>query len=290
LSALPAIASEVTMPGCAPGSGEKIAEYTARVYLNRKFSPQWPPTREQVREAILQQSRYLVNPTSMPSLVPSSVAPEIEILSEKDGTYPLELAVDRIQHPHVQLTHPYLKKALERGFAFKDDPARVIEYRARIKLAHCISASALKQSADLPASLWLPPDPHLAFWLVPSTQRRPLRYGQTFWVTSPCATHEVVEIIDPQQHWYVWNPLAHGKDQEGVPYDCRKILGSERLLSIAVKFQSPASDPNNGAQAGGDADADWISALASRPGPLTISAVFGIWRIQGAPLDTRKIA
>ncbi len=279
-----AAGSWTSFAGCKDGSSEVVLEYTASVFLNKKFLGHWPPTAGSVREAIVHQAKFLVNPGAFPSLVPSSEEPEIEILSESNAPYPLNITVDRIKHPWAQYPIPYLTNAVNYGFGFKTDPAREIRYRARMKAAHCKSANAPTEA--LPSRLGLPYDPYLSYWLVPSNQRRPLRYGQTFWVASPCATTEVVEVINPAEHWYVWDPKAKGTDEEGQAYDCSRILkAGTHFQEVDVK----ATTLPPLASAGAEKPA-WASELAKQKGPIRLTGIFGIWKTQGAPLDTGKAA
>lgn len=87
-------------------------------------------------------------------------------------------------------------------------------------------------------SIKLPLDPPLAFWAVPKTERRPVRYGFAQPVlTNPCADSEMAQLKSPSMYWYVWHPSAAGKDADGHPYDCRTMLVAGRdYTEVPVTF------------------------------------------------------
>jgi len=150
----------------------------------------------------------------------------IEVLSVKPVKYGYSLEIDGNEY------------GLENGVR-EDDPAFMIEYRAEKAVTVC------KGVRDGANSLWvhLPIDPYLAYWFVAPQQRRPIVFRNHHLTTNPCVDRSFVEIDDPSEYWYAWNPTETGIDANGESYDCARILKPDSDY-LAINARLNLARPN----------------------------------------------
>ncbi len=151
----------------------------------------------------------------------SAEPPEIQILSQKQVPYGRELALPYdTKEERLKLDDPYTIKATARGLVHAGDPALLVEYQIRFKLALCGRGQDPPSTVRVP----LPPDPWLAYWYVPKRNHRPLRYHNERATTNPCADDDFADLPHPFYYWYDWLPTRHGPDDDGHSFDCRKWM------------------------------------------------------------------
>src|SRR4051812_33139898 len=128
------------LSNCARQSGEYVGSYRARILLHKDFLAQ-----EKLETSIEHQLRYLWghyrNDSAAHGALQVSLSaepPEIRILSQKEVPYGRELALPYpTKEARLQIDDAYTSRAVARGRVRKDDPALLIEYEIRFKLAVC---------------------------------------------------------------------------------------------------------------------------------------------------------
>jgi hypothetical protein len=216
------------LAGCPRQAGEYLGTLQDRIVLDRLFLDDNLPVDDQLREAIGQQLKYLWGyyrnePAAHASaqLVLSAEAPRIEIVKKSQGTYGRDLDIAwKGTGPHLKIDQPYQSKAVARGFTRAADPALIIDYRVRFKVAICGRPRA--DESTLPTLM--PRDPWLMHWHVPQSAHRRLCYFNDCSVTSPCNDDDYADLPHPFYHWYDWYPDRHGPDADGRGFDCRRVL------------------------------------------------------------------
>jgi hypothetical protein len=210
---------------CARVAGEYLGTLRGKVLLHEDFLG---GDEALVRTSIAHQLRYLwghyrndAEAHAQLQLTLSAEEPQIEITSSRKLPYGRALALPYpTKEARLQLDDAYNLRAVARGQVAASDPARLVEYTARVRLAIC------GRDIDPPTKVRvpLPQDPWLAFWYVPAALHRPLRYHQDRAVTNPCADNDFADLPHPFYYWYDWLPTRHGPDDDGASFDCRSWL------------------------------------------------------------------
>jgi hypothetical protein len=210
---------------CPRVAGEYTGTLRGRVLLHEGFLE---GDEALVQKSIAQQLRYLwghyrndAEAHAALQVTLSAEPAQITITSTKKLPYGRELGLPYpTKEARLQLEDPYTLRAVARGRVQHDDAARLVEYEARMRLAICGRGQDPPDKLRVP----LPQDPWLAYWYVPATEHRPLRYHQDRAVTNPCADDDFADLPHPFYYWYDWLPTRHGPDDDGRAFDCRPLL------------------------------------------------------------------
>lgn len=264
---------------CPRQADEYVGEVEGKVLLHRELVGRGELEEPEIRASVEQQLRYLWgyqhNEPGLRrawQLVFSSEPMQIELLGRSEVPYGRSLAVGwthGAQDPQLRIEDPYTRRAVERGRIEARDPALLVSYRARVKVALCGRARVPDKVLSAP----VPRDPWLAYWYVPRARHRPLAYFGDRAVTNPCADDDFASLPHPFYYWYDWFPERHGPDAEGRPFDCRPLLRKGRDFDwIGLRLE-----PREARSVRGD-----LSTLRTRllhdanRGPLRATFVFGV--------------
>lgn len=215
---------------CPHAAGEFQATLRGQLVLARAFvATATKDEDEEIRASIKQQIRYLWGHFRTDAaahrrlqVVLAGEEPELLSIRKSAGTYGRDLTLDwQETGQHLAITDPYTRRAVARGFIRRRDPALLLDYEVRFRVALCG-----REQPQLPSSLTvpLPRDPWLLFWHVPRAARRPMSYFGIVSVTNPCSDDDFAELPHPYYYWYDWMPGRHGPDARGASFDCRQLL------------------------------------------------------------------
>jgi hypothetical protein len=208
---------------CPRQSGEFQGSYRGRILLHKQFLD-----KDSVETSIEQQLKYLwgfyrndAAAHGAMQVTLSAEPREITILSTKEVPYGRDLPLPYpTTEERLKIEDPYTLRAVARGRVEKDDPALLVEYQIRFKLAACGHNQDPPPLVHVP----LPLDPWLAYWYVDQKNHRPLRYYDERAVTNPCSDNDFADLPHPFYYWYDWLPTRHGPDDAGRSFDCRAWL------------------------------------------------------------------
>jgi hypothetical protein len=161
------------------------------------------PSEEVLLAAVQQQLRYAFaanqhDPAAAHLLTPAGPPHRIERTSTREVSYGRELALDWPADPDVKPNTEYVKRALARQSLRADEPALLVGYRARLRIAWC----AYGGREPGPLLLPVPRDPYLLHWYVKKAQRTEQVYGKKRAHTFPCADSEIADYEHPE---FLWN-------------------------------------------------------------------------------------
>jgi hypothetical protein len=222
-SPAPARREELLFANCPRQAGEYEGSFRGHVVLQREFLGADDP-----RASIVQQLRYLwghyrndADAHRAMQVVLSAEAPQVRIVSRREVPYGLDLPLPYpTKDPRLAIDDPYTRRAVARGQVKASDPAWLIEYEIRFRVALCGRGQDPPAVAHVP----LPRDPWLAYWHVAAEKHRPLRYFNSRAVTNPCSDDDFADLPHPFYYWYDWLPTRNGPDDAGKFFDCRKLL------------------------------------------------------------------
>ena len=257
---------------CSQPSGEFAGTLDGELLLHRAFLDDQKSEDENIRHAVVHQLRYLwgfyrndAAAHRALQVVLSAEEPEITITARKQVPYGRELVIDWTHHDEpLRLDEAYQIRAAARGRVERDDPALRVSYTVRFKLAICGRGEAPGPSITVP----LPPDPWLAYWHVPSTNHRKLRYFADTAITNPCADDDFADLPHPYYYWYDWLPDRHGPDADGKPFDCRAWLHTGVDFTPYRIALQPIAQPS--------LDFSQLRRELDRAGPLTATVLIGV--------------
>ncbi|MES2965073.1 MAG: hypothetical protein V4760_14400 [Bdellovibrionota bacterium] len=164
--------------------------------------------------------------------------PEIEVLGIERVTYGRTLEVDPVSGDKASLYPTSWAKKTVRISA--KEPALKIRYRAGSHLTLCRRTKTTPPTI----AIRLPRDPYLAYWYVPASARREIRYHKTTTSINPCADPQMAEMKRPFMYWYTYDPHAKGRDSKNQPYDCRELSARDPdTLTIEGRLEAKAAAP-----------------------------------------------
>jgi hypothetical protein len=261
------------LANCPRATGEYVGTLRARMVLARAFFDPAIGDDENIRAAALHQLRYVwghyrndATAHGAVQLVLSAEEPELTIVSRREAPYGRDLALPwTTTDPRLKIEDAYTLRAVAAGRVRKGDPAIVVEYQLRFKLALCGRGEDPGAALRVP----LPPDPWLAYWYVPRARHRLLRYHKDTAITNPCADDDFADLPHPFYYWYDWLPTRHGPDDDGRAFDCRSWLRpgyDYDYVEIPVeRFAAPSHDLSR-----------VRDGLAATSGPLNATIVVGV--------------
>ncbi len=213
---------------CEKDAGEYIGHYRGHVLLAREFLAKMGDPEAAIRTSIEHQLRYLWGDyrndaaahASM-QIALSTEPPEIQIVKRTSQPYGRNLSLAyRERAERLRIDDAYTQAAVARGHIDAAEPALLIDYEIRFRIAAC------GREVDPPklAQVLLPPDPWLAYFYVGREHHRPLRYHHDRAVTNPCADDDFADLPHPFYYWYDWLPTRTGPDDDGHAFDCHEWL------------------------------------------------------------------
>lgn len=232
---------------------------TGTLRLHRDLLPPGGPDDAFIAEAVALQLRHAFavphnDPAARDILTPDGPPHTLEILDRTDVAYGRDLTLAWPADPALNPESAYVRNALARGRVAADDPAIVLRWRARVRVASCTTTD----TPPTPLRLPVPHDPYLLYWSIPTTHHVEQTYLDKRVVTFPCADPGIADYAHPEYLWYYWQPRRAG---------CTDLLQTPRDLGVVdleiAGRRAPANDLT-----------PWLAAFpADRP--LRIVLVFG---------------
>lgn len=275
----PASENANTFWNCPSGGGEISFRLRSSFYLHEASfrDSERALGAAALKDAIVQHLRFaqghFVNQASSSGRVvmKMSTDPTIESIRVQKSSYPFALEVDAIDHPDVKITHPYLLSALKTRTIAKGDAGLKVSFSARLTAMYC-GSKTIPTHLDID----LPSEPYLAYWLVPTRDRREIHWHLSNFKINPCADSEYADIPDPYYYWYFWKPQATGLDAKDRPFQC-KTWFRENHEFVSAKVSDIVVDK---APARFGFSGRW-------PASLRIAAIFGVVDPKGFIFDYR---
>lgn len=183
--------------------------YTATTVVHKGLTTDLPAA---VAGAMELQSRFLrgyLNSTYNQKIINHRILITAEkksfkILEQTDSPYSMSITLPE----GASKTHNrYVTAAFKKKNLSPRDPAQRVTYQAVLSAIECFHHSELPEITAV-----LPLDPHLAFWALPSSLHRPVKYFATSRVTNPCSAPTWALMSDDNLYWYFWSPEARTKD------------------------------------------------------------------------------
>ena len=210
---------------CPRPAAEYDATYQGRIVLARAFLDPARSEDDNLREAIVQQLKYVwgylrTSPAVRDRLrmVLSAAPPRVQIVRRADAPYGRDLTLDWSDaDPRVVIPDVYTRRATNAGRVSNSDPAVAADFVIRFQMATCGDPGP-------ELAIPLPDDPWLAYWYVPAAERRRFRYAGFDAQMTPCTHDDLAELPEPYYYWYDWWPDRAGVDLDGRSWDCKRLL------------------------------------------------------------------